>query len=148
MTALSTIPGTDGATSALPALQLAALCHRRGDKGVEILLVSSSRGRWILPKGWPVRGQSGRETALQEAWEEGGVRKGKAAKSPLASYLGVKRFDDGNEIPCKTKVFMVRVRDMARKFPEAERRKRIWVSPRKAAKLVDDPALKKLLRSL
>lgn len=136
------------ATKVSPALQLAALCRRRGRKGVEVLLVSSSRGRWILPKGWPIRGQSSAETAMQEAWEEGGVRKAKAGKTPLASYRGIKRFDDGKEIPCKTKVFMLRVRQMADDFPESGRRKRIWVSPRKAAKLVDDPGLARLLRDL
>ena len=38
------------------ALQLAALCWRRGKKGIEVLLVTSSQGRWILPKGWPIDG--------------------------------------------------------------------------------------------
>jgi len=62
------------------ALQMAALCHRDTDDGREILLVTSSHGRWILPKGWPIEGKSGGETALQEAWEEAGVKSGKVAK--------------------------------------------------------------------
>ena len=53
-----------------PVLQLAALCHRKTKRGREVLLITSSHGRWILPKGWPIEGKSSRETALAEAWVE------------------------------------------------------------------------------
>ena len=71
-----------------PVLQLAALCHRKTKRGHEVLLITSSHGRWILPKGWPIEGKSGRETALTEAWEEAGVKKGKATKSPIVPRHG------------------------------------------------------------
>ena len=42
---------------------------------IEVLLVSSlTTHRWIMPKGWPKDGRSGAETALEEAWEEAGIR--------------------------------------------------------------------------
>jgi 8-oxo-dGTP pyrophosphatase MutT (NUDIX family) len=126
-------------------LQLAALCYRIGQKGREVLLVTSSNGRWILPKGWPIDGLKARDAALQEAWEEGGVRKGKVAKKPLGSFLGIKRYDNGTEVACKTKVFEVKVRDLAKDYPEAEQRDRMWVTPKKAAKLVDEAGLKEIL---
>ena len=54
------------------SLQVAALCHRRTKAGQkEVLLVTSrGTGRWILPKGWPMRGKSDAQAAAQEAWEE------------------------------------------------------------------------------
>ena len=50
-----------------PALQLAALCHRATKGGKEVLLISSSSGRWILPKGWPIDGLTAAQAAKQEA---------------------------------------------------------------------------------
>ena len=128
-----------------PALQVAALCHRQGDTGTEVLLVSSSSGRWILPKGWPIDGLTASEAAQQEAWEEGGVKKVTSDDSGAQSFLGQKRFDSGSVIPCEIKVFPFKVKKILDSYPEAERRDRIWASPAKAAELVDDPGLKQVL---
>ena len=69
--------------------QVAALCTRKGKKGNEVLLVTSRRrGRWIVPKGWPMEGKSFPETALEEAWEEGGVRKGRIKGDMLGYRCG------------------------------------------------------------
>lgn len=127
------------------ALQMAALCFRKGKDGIQVLLVTSSNGRWILPKGWPIKGQDDPATALQEAWEEAGVKKGKVTKKAIATYKTVKRFDDGSEMPCKTKVFKVRVKDLVKDYPESDDRNRRWLSPSKAAMLVDDAALGDIL---
>ncbi|HLL59899.1 MAG TPA: NUDIX domain-containing protein, partial [Allosphingosinicella sp.] len=56
-------------------LQVAALPYRRGaDGSVEVLLVTTrGTGRWMVPKGWPMRGKSHAEAAAQEAFEEAGV---------------------------------------------------------------------------
>ena len=128
-----------------PALQVAALCHRQGDTGTEVLLVSSSSGRWILPKGWPIDGLTASEAAQQEAWEEGGVKKVTSDAAGVQSFLGQKRFDSGSVIPCEIKVFPFKVKKILDSYPEAERRDRIWASPAKAAELVDDPGLKQVL---
>lgn len=130
-----------------PALQVAALCHREGDSGTEILLVSSSSGRWILPKGWPIDGLSAAEAAKQEAWEEGGVKKAVADELGVQSFIGQKRFDNGTVIPCEVKVFPFKVKKLSNTYPEAERRDRLWVSPARAADLVDDPGLQQVLKS-
>ena len=38
-------------------LQMAALCHRGSGVNREYLLVTSrDTGRWVIPKGWPIRG--------------------------------------------------------------------------------------------
>ena len=129
-----------------PALQFAALCHRDGPKGREVLLVTSSHGRWILPKGWPIRGKSGAETAVQEAWEEAGVDVAEVASDPVGEFLTVKRFDDKPDLPCALKVYSVEVAGIANDFPEADRRQRRWVSIDEAQEMVDEPGLQKLLQ--
>lgn len=128
-----------------PVLQMAALCHRMTDDGPEVLLVSSSRGRWILPKGWPIDGKTAGETALQEAWEEAGVHKAKVIEEPVGSFISRKRFDNGTEIPCETKVYAVKVRATKDAFPESHKRDVQWVAPEKAVKLVDDDGLRDVL---
>lgn len=135
------------ATKPKPVSQVAALCHRNGTKGPEILLVTSSNGRWILPKGWPIDGLTAAEAAKQEAWEEAGVRQGKVAKTALGSILTEKRFDNGAVVPCELEVFPIAVKTVANDYPEADQRKRIWVSPSKAVELLDDPALGDMLEA-
>ena len=118
-TSLSTGPGD-------AARQFAALCWRRNGKDVEVLLVTSSHGRWILPKGWPIEGKTPREAALIEAWEEAGVKKGKIARDPVGSYRSTKITDDGEEVPCLVDVYRVEVTKIVGDYPEANRRNRRW----------------------
>lgn len=127
--------------------QLAALCYREGDNGREILMVTSSRGRWILPKGWPMKGKKNREAALIEAWEEGGVKKGKVSRKPMGKYMATKLTKSGDEEVTETAVYEVKVKDIRKKFPERDRRERRWVSPKKAAKLVTEDGLRQILKS-
>ncbi len=126
-------------------VQLAALCWRKGPGGVEVLLVTSSSGRWILPKGWPIRGKSPFEAALAEAWEEGGVSRGKATRKPVGDYIAIKRTAEGDDVPCLHRVFAIKVRDLSDDFPEAHRRDRLWASPEAAARLVDEEGLRDIL---
>lgn len=133
--------------------QLAALCWRpvkaRGKDGGnvrrEVLLVTSSTGRWILPKGWPIQSMSAAQTALTEAWEEGGVKKGKVSRRPLGSFMALKTTLSGDEEPCLLRVFAVKVRKTVDDYPEAEQRSRIWVCPRVAATMVDEDGLREIL---
>ena len=128
--------------------QIGALCLREGDKGMEVLMVKSSRGRWIVPKGWPEDHLTDRETARAEAWEEAGVRKGKVSKAPIGGYLTEKRYDDGRRIPCHVTVYRIDVRKTANEYPEAGERQRKWMPIKKAAKKTKDKGLKALLRAL
>ena len=128
--------------------QLAALCYRTGKNGREILLVTSSRGRWILPKGWPISGKTAGDAAMVEAWEEAGVKKGKVDRKPLGSFIGTKITDEGDEEPCLTRVYAIKVKKTVNDFPEADRRDRIWVSPKKAARLVTEDGLRDILRAI
>lgn len=129
-------------------LQVGALCVREGKSGREVLLVKSSRGRWIIPKGWPMDGHTDAEAAKLEAWEEAGVQKGKVTNVPVGGYVTEKRFDDGRTAPCHVDVYRIDVKAMTKTYPEADMRQRQWMPSSKAAKKVDDAGLKALLEVL
>ncbi|EBA13008.1 NUDIX hydrolase [Roseobacter sp. CCS2] len=129
-------------------MQVGALCLRDGKSGPEVLLVKSSRGRWIIPKGWPMDGHTDAETAKIEAWEEAGLRKGAVSKVPIGGYVTEKRFDDGRVATCHVSVYRINVKEMTKTYPEATLRKRKWMPIKKAVKKVDDVGLQALLDAL
>lgn len=127
------------------AQQMAALCHRDTPIGREVLMVTSSHGRWILPKGWPIEGKTGAETAAQEAWEEAGVKPARINDEPLGHYKSIKHRKKNDDIHCVTDVFEIAVKDIVHDFPEADSRARRWVSFDEAARLVDNDALREII---
>jgi len=130
-------------------LQVAALCYRHDGDSKEVLLVSSrGTGRWILPKGWPIDGLNAGEAALQEAWEEAGVRKGALDSRAIGTYIYDKALDAGWSIEIETHVYPVEVEDMRDRFPESLQRRRTWVAPSVAANMVHEPGLQSILRDL
>jgi 8-oxo-dGTP pyrophosphatase MutT (NUDIX family) len=79
-----------------PHRQYAALPYRITDE-VEVLLISSRETRrWILPKGWPMKGRKPHAAAAQEALEEAGVV-GKIGKDPVGIYHYIKRMKNGSQ---------------------------------------------------
>ncbi len=130
-------------------LQVAALCYKQTSETKEVLLITSrGTGRWIIPKGWPMNGKDASEAALQEAWEEAGVRKGTVTGEALGYYNYDKELKTGLPVPVETLVFPVKVKELRDDFPEADERTRKWVSPEDAANMVQEPALQDMLRSL
>ena len=126
--------------------QVAALCTRKGKKGIEVLLVTSlTKGRWIVPKGWPMEGKSFPETALEEAWEEAGVRKGSINGQMLGSYTYKKMQKNGTKLPCVVDVYSVQVDQLEDEFPESSERSRRWVPQAEAIELVKEPQLKQII---
>ena len=130
-------------------VQVAALCYKNTEDGKKVLLITSrDTGRWILPKGWPVEGKDGPGSALQEAWEEAGVSKADIEEEPMGYYEYAKGLDNGVSVPVETQVYMTRVRDLKKSYPEVDERERQWFSPGEAANLVDEPDLKEILKAL
>lgn len=127
--------------------QFAALCYRVKNDKVQILLVTSrGSGRWIVPKGWPMDAKTPAESAAVEAWEEAGVQ-GVPESRPLGLFSYHKSLDgDDANLPCVAMVYAVKVKSLAREFPESGQRRRKWVSRKKAAKMVDEPELARILR--
>ncbi len=129
-------------------LQIAALCHRGEGACKEYLLITSREtARWIIPKGWPIRGLKSNETALREAWEEAGVIANEATDKPIGAYTYQKRKSTGLEIPVKTLVYSVAVEELSEAFPEAHERTRRWVDAGTAAKMVNEAELKSIFRA-
>jgi 8-oxo-dGTP pyrophosphatase MutT (NUDIX family) len=134
-----------------PERQVAALCWRKDKGRKEVLLITSrDTGRWVVPKGWPMKGLSDVQAAMREAWEEAGVRAEADKAHRAGQFLYDKVLEDGSVIPVVAHLYKVRLRkgDLAERFPEAGQRKRVWVPAKKAAKLVQEPDLKAILRHL
>ena len=143
-------PNRGRAAAASPGLpprrQVAALCWRRSAKGLRILLITSrDTGRWIIPKGWPMRNRTEAGAAAREAWEEAGLR-GEIAPHGLGVYTYRKRLLHGDWLPCVVRVYALEAREMLQKFPETGQRRARWFSPEKAAKRVWEPELKAIIR--
>ena len=67
--------------------QVGALIVRRRRGSCEVMLITSrDTGRWIVPKGWPMRGKPDDEAAAQEAFEEAGVE-GEISRDPVGSFV-------------------------------------------------------------
>lgn len=130
-------------------LQVAALCYTQdGPKKKVLLITSRDTGRWIIPKGWPIKGLDAPGAALQEAWEEAGVRNGDVTQDAVGTYGYDKELKTGLPVSVETLVYPVKVTDLQDDFPEAGQRQRKWVSPAKAAKMVDEPELQEILRNM
>lgn len=132
--------------------QVAALCWREHKGDTQVLLITSrGSGRWIIPKGWPVPGLGDAQSAVAEAWEEAGVRAEGGPVGPIGRFTYVKQPDDaeaGFPVTLETDVYLVRVADLARRYPEVGQRKRRWVRPQKAAEMVRQPKLQAILRTM
>ena len=129
-----------------PRSQFAALPWRRNLAGeVEVLVITSRETRrWVIPKGWPIKGKSSAKSAAQEAFEEAGVI-GKINKSPVGAYAYDKRLKNGRLQHVRVAVFALHVDSEADIYPEAGQREKLWLAPAEAARLVDEPELMVLL---
>ena len=126
--------------------QFAALCYRVHNDETQILLVTSRQsGRWIIPKGWPMEGETPAQSAATEAYEEAGVE-GKTYNVCLGLYSYTKIMDGTDDLPCAVSVFPVKVKKVLKSYPEAKERRRKWFSVKKAASRVREPELRKILK--
>lgn len=125
--------------------QFSALCYRVRRNKVQILLVTS-RGtrRWIVPKGWPMEGKTPAESAQKEAWEEAGVT-GKPDGTCLGVYSYAKDVGSMDDLPCLAMLYPIAVTSLARKYPEQGQRRRRWMSRKRAAKMVSERELARLI---
>ena len=131
-----------------PRTQFAALPWRRTpDGGIEVLLITSRETRrWVVPKGWPIKGAKSMKSAAQEAFEEAGVI-GKIGKRPFGTYAYDKRLKSGRIQRVRVAVFGLRVESELDEYPEAGQREKRWASLSEAAGLVDEPELRVILET-
>jgi 8-oxo-dGTP pyrophosphatase MutT (NUDIX family) len=130
-----------------PRAQSAALPWRRGGTGlIEVLLITSRETRrWVIPKGWPIKGLKSPQTAAREAFEEAGVE-GEVAKK-VGVYHYDKRLRSGRMQRVRVGVYPLKVDTEREAWPEVQQREKLWTTPRAAADLVQEPELSQILRT-
>lgn len=144
---MSPLPRSSGAAFPAYRAQVAALPVRSGPHGLEVMLITSRETRrWIVPKGWPMKGRKDHEAAAQEAREEAGLE-GRIHKHPIGAYTYAKRTEGGAE-PCRVMVYRLDVAEERRSFRERGQRERRWFPAAEAAILVVEPRLSAIIRSV
>ena len=120
---------------------------RKPNGVLEVMLVTSrDTGRFVVPKGWPMKGHKDCRAAAIEAEEEAGLL-GKIGKEPVGEYLYWKRRDLHFDL---VRVFVYRL-DVTGHLPvwrEMNEREVRWFAPGDAALLVEEPGLSALLEQV
>ncbi len=109
-----------------------------------MLITSRDTKRWVIPKGNPMRGLHPHEAAVEEAFEEAGLR-GVIDPTALGAFGYDKRLSDGRLRPTIVDVFPLLVITQAETWPELGERESRWFALDEAAAAVDEPELKALI---
>jgi 8-oxo-dGTP pyrophosphatase MutT (NUDIX family) len=122
------------------AEQAAAIPFRRRVGGVEVCLIQRKGSRsWGVPKGFVDRGDTHEDAALNEAWEEAGL-KGRIVGSALGVYEYEKR---GSLLAVA--VFLMEVVVQESTWLEQAYRDRQWMSIDEATECLADHPVQSLL---
>ena len=126
--------------------QVGALPYRIDADGRAAVLLVTSRdtGRWVVPKGNPMRGLAGHEAAAIEAWEEAGVR-GVICPTPLGRYAYLKRRRIAPARMLDVDLYPLLVTGQAADWPERHQRVTQWFDLERAGAAVAEPQLKILI---
>ena len=124
--------------------QAAAIPIRRRGSELQVCLIRKRlSGAWGIPKGTVDSGQTHETTALNEAWEEAGVR-GRLVGDPLGTY----KYEKYGR-PLTVMLYVMEVLEHHHDWEEAGIRERKWASLEEAsALLVEHPAHAFLGRAL
>lgn len=128
-------------------IQAGAICCRQigKDGPIEALLIASLRnGRWGIPKGHVEIGETTRQTAQREAFEEAGVT-GHVEENVFGAFTYSK---EGNPNRFHVSVHVLIAKELAENFPEKNIRKARWVPIGTAVKDLDQPELSEMFASL
>jgi 8-oxo-dGTP pyrophosphatase MutT (NUDIX family) len=128
-------------------VQFAALPCRIGESGQAqvLLLTSRETRRWVIPKGWPVKGLKPREVAAREAYEEAGLLGTIIGKHAIGVYHYEKQLL-GEQFLCEVRVFQFWVTQQLDDWPEKSQRGTRWFDVLEAAALVDEGELAEIVR--
>ena len=128
-------------------VQAAALPWRRNRSGGdEVLLITSRRsGKWLVPKGWPMRGKSLAQAAEIEAYQEAGVR-GLISPQPSGELRWLKQHWTFGAVWFLVRIYPLEVAEERDVWREQAQRRRRWLSPEEAADVVESPELPASIR--
>jgi 8-oxo-dGTP pyrophosphatase MutT (NUDIX family) len=120
--------------------QSGVLAFRRVSREPEILLITTRKGHWTIPKGLVEPELGAAASAANEAFEEAGVR-GRLAPESIGGF----------EYPkwggvCRVAVFLLEATELADRWPEDGFRRRRWLQLPEAAAAVKFPLLANLIR--
>jgi phosphohistidine phosphatase len=120
--------------------QAAAIAVRRVAGSFEICLITRTESKgWGIPKGLIDPGDTAKETALNEAWEEAGL-KGRIVGNAIGTYEYVKW-----HTTLVVAVYVMEVLEEHGDWLEAGVRQRRWTSFAQAASLLVDHPIRLLL---
>jgi 8-oxo-dGTP pyrophosphatase MutT (NUDIX family) len=105
--------------------------RRRGDSVSLCLITAAASQKWGIPKGTIERGSSPKETALQEAWEEAGLR-GRIRGEALGTYEYEKA-----GVLLTVEVYLMEVDIEVERWEEQDVRDRRWVPAFDAARMLE-----------
>jgi 8-oxo-dGTP pyrophosphatase MutT (NUDIX family) len=128
-----------------PIHQVAALPYRQPYPGAVEFLLLTSRGtrRFLIPKGWEMKGKTPQQAAAIEAKQEAGVT-GWIDPTPIGAYQYWKRLKNAF-VPVNVTVYALEVEAELSNWKERSQRQRRWLTSHEAASLVDEPGLVSLL---
>ena len=129
--------------------QAGVIAYRVLDGKVQVLLMTSrDTGRWIIPKG-NINGRSTPSKAAEkEAYEEAGVIGAITSSTPLGIYTYSKKLASGEARAATVEVYLLRITERLKKWPEKGKRKLSWVSTKEAVGLIEELGVVPLLRRL
>ena len=104
-----------------------------------MLITSSRRQRWTIPKGFVKTGLAPIESAAEEAWEEAGIC-GVVSQVPVGNYIRTKR-----ALLLSITVFSMHVEKIFEIWPEHWKRQRQWMSVAESVAIVDEPGLRSII---
>jgi 8-oxo-dGTP pyrophosphatase MutT (NUDIX family) len=137
--------GTGKASGGGKRRQVAALPWQGEGDALRILLVSSRETRrWVIPKGWPMKGKTDDAAAAQEAYEEAGLD-GTISPQSVGEYEYLKRLKSGAARLVKVDVYPLHVTGEREAWPEKGQRTLEWMTPVEAALAVQEPELRDLI---
>jgi 8-oxo-dGTP pyrophosphatase MutT (NUDIX family) len=127
-------------------VQYAALPWRIRESLEVMLVTSRDTRRWVIPKGWPMKGRKPFAAAATEALEEAGVL-GKIEKKKLGSYHYRKRLKNGAALICRVDVFPLQVARQRKNWREKNQRVTHWRPYPDAAEQVVEAELSEMILS-
>lgn len=119
--------------------QSGVIPYRKYKGKIEILLVTTLKGNWTIPKGIIEDSHTPQESALKESVEEAGVW-GIVADTAVGSYK-FKKWGG----TCRVIVYKMKVTKVFKKWEEDHVRERLWVSLKKSQKMIKKKKLAKLI---
>ncbi|HQY74791.1 MAG TPA: NUDIX hydrolase [Aestuariivirga sp.] len=112
--------------------------------GVDVCLVTArGSGRWIIPKGNPIRGLAPHEVAAREAFEEAGLV-GHVGKCCIGTFK-FERSRNGRDATCRVDVYALRVERQMQTWTEMHERSVLRCNVKTALSLVSVPNLATLI---